>query len=1183
MSPIAGGKIDILVQPDAKGFGKAVEGELKSQTSLLGTIGKGVGVAMAAGTGLAAAGLTKVIALGNAYTANLNELQAVTGATGDQMAAVSKTAIALGNDMTLPGTSAADAAQAMLELSKGGLSVADSMTAAKGTLQLAAAASVDAGTAAELQSKALNEFGLSASSAGHVADVLANTANAAAGEITDIGYALNYVGPVAKSFGISIDDTAAAIGLLANKGIQGEQAGTSLRGMLASLASPSKQASAALSELGVKAFDSQGKFVGLEKLIGQLAAAQGKLTQAQFEQAAATAFGNEGLTVANALASSGTKAFTDMAASVSKQGGAADVAAAKMKGLGGALEGFQSQAETLGIDVYQRISPALEGLVRAATTQLGNLDEVVSAALDRAVQVATLFGPKIIVALQAKAANVAQVVTDLLAPLAGGAGKALNAGLNAFFEFEQGMSDVAGKIVAAARPIATGVGAVLSSLDKSGSIFDTVQAGLHTVVSTAEGAATVLGPLAGLVGGLAQAFSSLPGPVQTAVVAFTAIRLLNGPLTDLKTTALDAFGKLKSAADDALGTVTTRYIAGAFAGKQFLETQAALAPASGAIAGTLRGAIPALGDFGVAVAGAGAVVGGTLKSAMSGLVSFLGGPWGIALAAAGLALGVLAGRQQDAARAAQADQAAVEDFTSALKASNGAIDDNVRSLVAKKLQDAGVLDAARKIGVSLSDVTTAAIQGGPALDAFKKHLEDIDVAASQGQGTAFGITDSYHDFSAAVQTVLGGLDDTSKNLGGAVSEYNNLKAAVDGTTSASLTATATGSKLSDALGTLGDKASTADQRTRALQDALDALSGQSLDLETAQGKLQDTIATLTDSFGKNFDASKGAASGLIDMSGKIDQTTQNGRDLYNTTLDLRQGMADVARAAFDASQATKDDLATSTKKAADAAQVARDRFIDTTTALLGSRDAAVKLADQYGLIPEEVATVVSQPGMSDSQKQLVILKAKFDEVPGSKSITVSTLSADAQAALSSLGFQVTHLPDGTIRVDAPTGNAQAAINNLISANNGRSITINAQLSYPVSALKALHEAAGGIVEHYATGGLRPMRGGYATVVAPNTWRVIGDRVTDDEAYIPINSSARSIGILAETARRMDFVLMRRFAAGGVATGGADRAPVPAGAGATINVTNVVPDTQTAYEAGRVAAAQIAWELRRAVR
>ena len=124
------------------------------------------------------AGLTKTISIGLDYTTTMNTLGAVTQATAQQMDAAGQMAQELGNDITLPGTSAVDAAAAMTELAKGGFTVEQSMSAAKGTLQLAAAAQIDAASAATIQANALNTFGLSADYASKVSDVLANAANA---------------------------------------------------------------------------------------------------------------------------------------------------------------------------------------------------------------------------------------------------------------------------------------------------------------------------------------------------------------------------------------------------------------------------------------------------------------------------------------------------------------------------------------------------------------------------------------------------------------------------------------------------------------------------------------------------------------------------------------------------------------------------------------------------------------------------------------------------------------------------------------------------------------------------------------------------------------------------------------------------------------------------------------------
>jgi TP901 family phage tail tape measure protein len=356
-------------------------------------------VAQRAAIGVTAAlgGAALAIArVGMSYQDSLNVFQAATHATDKEMNAVRATAKKLGANLTLPATSAADAAEAMTELAKGGLSVRKSMRAALGTLQLAAAAQVDGATAAKIQAAALSQFRLSADKAGKVADILANTANAASGEITDVANALTYVGPVARNFGVSIGDTAATLGLLAKNGILSQKAGTGLRGILVSLANPSEKAAGALEKLGVNAFNAQGKFKGMPYLIDTLAKAQKNLTKEEFNQAAAAAFGREPLAAISALAAEGSGNFDKMAKAVGRQGGAADLAAAKSKGLRGALEGIKSQLETVAINIYEKAEPAVSTFLRkvaekipAAATAIGdfgtkvaNMGQAISEKLD---------------------------------------------------------------------------------------------------------------------------------------------------------------------------------------------------------------------------------------------------------------------------------------------------------------------------------------------------------------------------------------------------------------------------------------------------------------------------------------------------------------------------------------------------------------------------------------------------------------------------------------------------------------------------------------------------------------------------------------------------------------------------------------------------------------------------------
>ncbi|NNG36947.1 phage tail tape measure protein [Nakamurella aerolata] len=328
------------------------------------------------------AAIKSTVKAGADFQSSLNEMGAVSQATAQQMAQVSETARQLGNDVSLPGTSAATAAAAMTELAKGGFTAQQAMSAAKGTLQLAAAAQIDGAQAAEIQANALNTFGVSAADAGKVADILANTANAASGEITDFSQGLAQVGTPAKSLGISLQDTSAALGLFANNGIKGSDAGTSLKSMLVQLLSPSKQQAAALQELGVQAFDAQGNFVGLESLSGQLADASKRMTTEQYNAAAATAFGTDAVRAASVFAAEGAQGFDKMSTAVGRSGGAAELAQAKMKGLAGVGQIIQNAVQDAQLSLMDKLSPSLE----SAGKQLADL---IPSAADRLVPALT--------------------------------------------------------------------------------------------------------------------------------------------------------------------------------------------------------------------------------------------------------------------------------------------------------------------------------------------------------------------------------------------------------------------------------------------------------------------------------------------------------------------------------------------------------------------------------------------------------------------------------------------------------------------------------------------------------------------------------------------------------------------------------------------------------------------------
>lgn len=372
---MAGGQIDIRVEPDVKDFPAKLEGGLAGALGTATKIGSALGLALGAGTAAKA-----VMDVGLSFDKQMNTMSAVSQGTAAQMDAVAARARELGNDTDLTATSASDAAAAMVELAKGGFTVEQSMEAAKGTLQLAAAAQIDAASAATIQSQALQSFSLGAEDAARVSDILAGAANASSAEIEGIAQGLQQSGTVANQFGVSIDDTATALAMFANAGIQGSDAGTLLKSALLALTDQGNPAQGAIEELGLSVYDLQGNFVGLPALFDQLKDAQANMTPEAYQAATATLFGSDAMRLAGIAAEQGGEGFEELRDKVTRSGQAAEVAAAQTQGLPGALERAQNAAEDLGLKVYDAVKGPLTDAANSGVDAMENLGPAIESA-----------------------------------------------------------------------------------------------------------------------------------------------------------------------------------------------------------------------------------------------------------------------------------------------------------------------------------------------------------------------------------------------------------------------------------------------------------------------------------------------------------------------------------------------------------------------------------------------------------------------------------------------------------------------------------------------------------------------------------------------------------------------------------------------------------------------------------
>lgn len=430
-----------------------------------------LGVAITAGITLPILGATAaIIGLGTKTATSLNTLQAVTRATDAQMQQARATARALGADLSLPGTSAGDSALAMVELAKGGLTLEQAMRAARGTIQLARAATIGEAQAAIIAADALNTFKLGGDQAMRVADLLAGAANASSGEITDMAAALAQVGAVAKGAGLSIEDTATAVSLLARNGVKGSDAGTSLKTFLLALQSPiSNDAQEMMKALGLAAFDLQGNFKPLPQLIGEFKTKLDGLNPEAQAKALREIFGQDAIRAARILFGEGTAGFAAMNTAITRQGSAAEIASAKAKGLVGAWEGLKSTLETFADDVFTDLEQPLTKLIAGITSGVqfladawNNMGTPAKTAIATLLGVAAAAGPVLIVvgtiasAVLGLAGSIASVATAVSA--AGGLaaiGAIIAPALPVILAVAAGIAILAAEIVAAAFAIHT--------------------------------------------------------------------------------------------------------------------------------------------------------------------------------------------------------------------------------------------------------------------------------------------------------------------------------------------------------------------------------------------------------------------------------------------------------------------------------------------------------------------------------------------------------------------------------------------------------------------------------------------------------------------------------------------------------------------------------------------------------
>lgn len=288
--------------------------------------------------------------------------------SGQQLDEMSDLALYWGKETQFSATEAADA---MSELAKGGMTDAQIKGGAlEATMQLAAAGGISMADAATVAVNAIKVFDLSAEDATDVADALAGAANKSTAEIGTLAQAFRYVSGWAGLADYSINDVSGALGLLADHGLQAEMAGTGLRNFMQRLGAPTDKARAYLEQYGVEVYDASGKMKRLTSLVDELNDAFKDLDDAERNEVLNNIFGARALPAAIALMEAGSDELSEYILATEKEGYALDMMQARMGDLGWALEYLRGEFETAQVNLGGALTPMLIDAAEAAENLL---------------------------------------------------------------------------------------------------------------------------------------------------------------------------------------------------------------------------------------------------------------------------------------------------------------------------------------------------------------------------------------------------------------------------------------------------------------------------------------------------------------------------------------------------------------------------------------------------------------------------------------------------------------------------------------------------------------------------------------------------------------------------------------------------------------------------------------------
>lgn len=334
---------------------------------------------MAKGAAAASAGITGALAAstaaGASFESQMSTVQAISQASESEMARLKALAKQMGIETKF---SATEAGQGLEYMAMAGWDVDSMLAGLPGMMNLAAASGEELGQVSDIVTDAMTAFNLEASRSAEFADVLAQASVRSNTDVAMMGQTFKYAAPVAGALGFSIQDTAVAIGLMANAGIKGEQAGTSLRAMLTRIVKPTAEVASAMERIGLSVTNSDGSMRSLNEIQRDLRAGFSGLSESERASTAASLAGQEAMSGMLALVNASDEDYEKLSDSIYHAKGAAEeMAGIRMDNLKGDVTLLKSSAEGAGIAIYEGLSEPFREGVQTGTEWLNSFTESV--------------------------------------------------------------------------------------------------------------------------------------------------------------------------------------------------------------------------------------------------------------------------------------------------------------------------------------------------------------------------------------------------------------------------------------------------------------------------------------------------------------------------------------------------------------------------------------------------------------------------------------------------------------------------------------------------------------------------------------------------------------------------------------------------------------------------------------